>query len=339
MKKIRLIVWTVIVCLLAGTAFLYYIYTDRPFGGKSGQAYIYIDTDDDIDSVQVKLQQVGLSSTLPLKLFNAVSKYEKHIKPGAYAVDLSTRVWEALRMLRNGRQTPVRVVIPSIRTLDRMVATIDKRIMADSADIMRVLNDTAYISSLGFTRETLPALFIPNTYEFYWTVSPEAFVKQMHKEYTRFWTKERLQKAEKKGLTAVEVSILASIVEEETAYNPEKPTIAGLYLNRIRKGIPLQADPTVKFGLKAFELRRILNEHLKIDTPYNTYMHRGLPPGPIRIPSIVGIESVLNATEHEYIYMCGKEDFSGSHNFAVTYAEHLRNAARYWKALNERGIK
>ncbi|MDY3914014.1 MAG: endolytic transglycosylase MltG, partial [Phocaeicola sp.] len=145
--------------------------------------------------------------------------------------------------------------------------------------------------------------------------------------------------AEKKGLTAVEVSILASIVEEETAYNPEKPTIAGLYLNRIRKGIPLQADPTVKFGLKAFELRRILNEHLKIDTPYNTYMHRGLPPGPIRIPSIVGIESVLNATEHEYIYMCGKEDFSGSHNFAVTYAEHLRNAARYWKALNERGIK
>ena len=185
----------------------------------------------------------------------------------------------------------------------------------------------------------MPALFIPNTYEAYWNTDAEAFIQRMKKEYERFWTQERKDKAQACGLTPVEVSTLASIVEEETANGPEKPMVAGLYIKRLNKGMLLQADPTVKFGLQEFGLKRILFKHLEVDSPYNTYKHAGLPPGPIRIPSIQGLESVLNYTQHHYIYMCAKEDFSGTHNFAVTAAQHQANARRYQQALNRRKIK
>jgi UPF0755 protein len=180
-------------------------------------------------------------------------------------------------------------------------------------------------------------MFIPDTYEFYWDISVIEFLRRMNRQYTRFWAG-RMDKADKTGLTPIEVSILASIVEEECKYTDEYPIVAGLYLNRLRIKMPLGADPTVKFAVGDFSLRRVLNKHLAVDSPYNTYKHTGLPPGPIRIPSIKGIDSVLDYTKSDYLYMCAKEDLSGRHNFTKSAAEHQRNANRYRKALDARGI-
>lgn len=223
--------------------------------------------------------------------------------------------------------------------MDRLVRAVSRQLMIDSLDIAKLISDSAYCAQMGYTQETLPSLFIPNTYEVYWNMSADAFMKRMQKEHAAFWNNDRLKRAQHIGLTPEEVSTLASIVEEETANGPEKPMVAGLYINRLNKGMLLQADPTVKFGLQEFGLKRILFKHLEVDSPYNTYKHAGLPPGPIRIPSIQGLESVLNYTQHHYIYMCAKEDFSGTHNFAVTAAQHQANARRYQQALNRRKIK
>jgi len=183
------------------------------------------------------------------------------------------------------------------------------------------------------------ALFVPNTYDVYWNMSVEGLMQRMVKEHEHFWQGDREAKAATLQLTPVEVCTLASIIDEETANNQEKPMIAGMYLNRLKSDMPLQADPTIKFALKQFALKRIWQKLLQTDSPYNTYKNTGLPPGPIKIASIRGIDAVLNAVSHDYLYMCAKEDFSGTHNFARTYQEHLQNAARYTKALNERGIK
>ena len=204
--------------------------------------------------------------------------------------------------------------------------------------LLRLMNDSAWCASMEFNRQTIVAMFIPNTYEVYWNVSPERFMARMKREYKAFWNASRQEKAQAAGLSPVEVSVLASIVEEESAAVDEYPVIAGLYLNRLKAGIPLQADPTVKFAVGDFSLRRILDKHLEVDSPYNTYKYAGLPPGPIRIPSIQALDAVLNYTKHRYLYMCAKEDFSGRHNFAVTLAEHNRNAARYRSELNRRKI-
>ena len=182
-------------------------------------------------------------------------------------------------------------------------------------------------------------MFIPNTYDIYWNVSIDGLLERMKKEHDRFWNADRTAKATKLNMTSDEVSTLASIIDEETANNAEKPMIAGMYINRLKENMPLQADPTIKFALKDFAIKRIYNKLLKVDSPYNTYVHEGLPPGPIKIASIKGIDAVLNYVEHDYLYMCAKEDFSGTHNFAKTYTEHLKNAAKYSKALNDRGIK
>ena len=161
----------------------------------------------------------------------------------------------------------------------------------------------------------------------------------MKREYNNYWNQKRISKAQAIGLTPLQVSTLASIVDEETANNAEKPVVAGLYINRLKKGMLLQADPTVKFALQDFTLKRILLKHLSIDSPYNTYKYAGLPPGPIRIPSVQGLESVLNYARHNYLYMCAKEDFSGTHNFAVTHSQHIVNAKLYQRELNRRKIK
>jgi len=202
-----------------------------------------------------------------------------------------------------------------------------------------LLHSDTLMTRLGYDHQTFLGMFIPNTYEMYWDVSAENLVERLHKEHQTFWNEERKGKAQALGMNENQVATLASIVDSESAYNPEKPRIAGLYLNRMKKGMSLQSDPTVIFALGDFTIRRVLNKHLTIDSPYNTYKYKGLPPGPIRIPSIAGLDAVLNHEDNNYIYMCAKEDFSGSHNFAVTYSEHQANARRYVKALNERGIK
>ena len=302
--------------------------------------YLYIDADDNLDSVENKVAEIGQPRTM--LAFHPMAKalqYDQHVRTGRYAVDPKMPLLSLLRRLRNGEQTPVRVTVPVVRRWGDLCAKISAGLMLDSASLAEAMADSALCVRFGHTIESFPSLFIPNTYELYWDVSLERFLQRMEKEHDLFWTYERLALADSLGLTPTEVSTLASIVDSETANNAEKSTIAGLYLNRLRKGMLLQSDPTVIFALQDFTLRRVLNHHLLVDSPYNTYQHKGLPPGPIRIASVAGIDAVLHAQRHDYLYMCAKADFSGTHAFAATYAEHLRNARRYAKALNERGIK
>ena len=276
----------------------------------------------------------GLGFDLACRLFSF-----RQPRTGRYVFSASTSWLECVHMLRGHAQTPVRLVLPSVRTMADLSGFLSRHLMMDSAAVASALSRPSMLDSLGFTAETVPALFIPNTYELWWDTTPESFLMRMRREYDAFWTEERRRLAERQGLTPVEVATLASILDEETANNAEKPAVAGMYLNRLRRDMLLQADPTVKFALGDFSLRRIRHGHLEVESPYNTYRVKGLPPGPIRIASTSSINAVLHAAEHSYLYMCANADFSGTHVFAATYAEHLANARRYQQALNARGVQ
>ena len=253
---------------------------------------------------------------------------------GCYLVSPNMTYLRFIQRLQRGEQVPVRLTINYMRLPEHFASKVANQLMLDSAEIMNFVTDKAKMAELGYAPEHLFALVIRNTYEVWWTVSVDKLMQRLKKENDAFWNaNDRRLKAEKLGLTIPQVITLASIVEEETNYQPEKSRVAGLYLNRLRKGILLQSDPTVKYALKDFQLNRILFEHLKVDDPYNTYKYVGLPPGPIRLPSVATIDAVLNAEKHNYIYMCAHPDFNGTHNFAVTLAEHNRNAAKYHVAL------
>lgn len=331
-KKIILIVCSVLLFLLAGAIGFVYNLTTPSVHCGSEPLGLYIDRDDTADSIREKS---GLGWRF--NTFNKIIPYK--VRTGYYLIEPHETSLDLYRKLRNGQQTPIQLPIPSVRTLDRLAGFIGHRLLLDSAEVYAAFQDSIYLESLGYTYQTLPALFIPNTYEVYWDVSLKGFMNRMVKENSRFWNAEREEKAKRVGYNHQEIATLASIIDEETANNAEKPMVAGMYLNRLRINMPLQADPTVKFALGDFSLRRIYFEHLKVDNPYNTYQNAGLPPGPIRIPSIAGLDAVLNYKDQPYLYMCAKEDFSGTHNFAVTYREHLNNARRYSAALNKRNIK
>jgi len=320
--------------VVAGAAFFtYYLISAEAPNSKEGPGrLIFIDRDDTADSVKVK-SELGWR----WDLYNKVFSFRP--RTGRYHVEPGTTCLQLFRHLRNGAQEPMNLVVPTARTMEKLASVLSQSLMVDSAEIAQALTDSSYCNTHGYTTATIPALFIPNTYEVYWDISVDKLVERMESENNRFWTAERKSKAEACGMTREEVATLASIVDEETANNAEKPIIAGLYINRLRLGMPLQADPTVKFAVRDFTLRRILNKHLQVESPYNTYRVVGLPPGPIRIPSIAGLDAVLNHTEHSYLYMCAKEDFSGTHNFAKNLSEHYQNARRYVRALNERGIR
>ncbi|MBQ8673613.1 MAG: endolytic transglycosylase MltG [Bacteroides sp.] len=301
--------------------------------------YVYIDRDDTADSIYNKVYRQGKAKCFQGFLWMAAYRdYPQHIHTGRYAIRPGENVYHVFSRLCRGYQEPTNLTIGSVRTLDRLARNVGRQLMIDSLEVISLLTDTLFLQQMGYTEATLPALFIPDTYQVYWDMSAKGFMERMAQEHRKFWNEERLRKTQAIGLTPIEVSTLASIVEEETNDRDEKPLVAGLYLNRLRIGMPLQADPTVKFAQQDFALRRITNAHLTVDSPYNTYRHPGLPPGPIRIPTPVGLDAVLNPAEHNYLYMCAKEDFSGTHNFAATLAEHNKNARRYWNALNKRKI-
>lgn len=293
--------------------------------------FLYIDQDDTTDSVKAK-------SGLGWRMGLCTALLSYHVRTGRYSTQ-DVNALSLFRRLRNGQQEPVRLTIPSVRTLDKMAQYLEGHLMMSSQEALSYMQDSSKCALLGYSKEELPALFVPNTYEIYWDTSVDAFMHRMQQEHEQFWKGERAKKAEANQLTPNEVCTLASIVDEETANKAEKPDIAAMYLNRLRLNMPLQADPTVKFAVGDFSLRRIYHEHLKVQSPYNTYRNTGLPPGPIRVASIEGIDAVLNHSEHPYLYMCAKEDFSGTHRFATTYQEHQQNARRYAEALNQRGIK
>lgn len=306
---------------------------------KSQQVeYLYINSRLSIDELIAFMEDnYVIESKWNFKLHAEMLKFN-YVMPGRYLVNPIEADLNFIRRLRNGEQTPVKISFNNIRTKAQLSQKLAEQLMTDSATIHMLLNNKEFLKEYNVTPETALTLFLPNTYEVYWSTSAKALINRLYREYTAFWNKERIEKAQKIGLTPTEVSVLASIVEEETNKAKEKPIVAGLYLNRLRIGMPLQADPTVKFAVGDFTLRRILYKHLAIDSPYNTYKYKGLPPGPIRIPSINGLEAVLNRTQHNYLYMCAKETFNGEHNFASTLAEHNRNAQRYQAALNKRKI-
>lgn len=303
------------------------------------QEYLYIHTGWTFQDVVDELREKDIVKNIQsFKIAAEQMEYPGRVKAGKYKLESGMNNRTLINKLGGGFQEPVRIRFHNLRLKEDLAGLIGQQIEADSAAIMALFADTTAIVKLGFTPENFFSLFLPDTYEFYWNTSAAQFLDRMHKEYQRYWNEDRLQKSEAINMTPQEVSILASIVRGEALHESEMPTIAGLYLNRLRRGIKLQADPTVIYANQDFSIRRVLYKHLTFDSPYNTYLYAGLPPGPILLPSKAAIDAVLNYEEHNYLYMCAKEDFSGYHSFAVTLAEHNANARRFQRALNERNI-
>lgn len=336
-KNYYLMVIAVCLAGLIGTLVYYFV---GSFSQSDKTEYVYIDDNDDMDSLSEKFESFASGrAILTFKVLARHSGYADHLRTGRYAIQPGENTVTVFRHLKNGFQEPVMLTIPESRTMDRLAVSLSKKLMLDSTVVAILLRDPSYCAKQGYDTATIACLFVPNTYEVYWNTSLDNLMARMKKEHDHFWNADRLAKAQAIGLTPNEVCTLASIIDEETTNNAEKPMIAGMYLNRLKTDMPLQADPTIKFALQDFALKRIYHNMLTIDSPYNTYQNTGLPPGPIKIASVKGIDAVLNRVDHNYLYMCAKEDFSGTHNFAATYQEHLRNANKYARALNERGIK
>lgn len=328
-------------CLLAGALVLggYLLMgpNTRSFGDKK---YFYIPTGSKYSDVLQGLKDQEIISSPAT--FNIVARqldYPSRVKAGRYEIKKGMGNLDIVRILRSGRQAPVKLVINKLRLKDDFVRLVSTQLEADSTALRAIMDDGVYLRQFGLDTQTVMAAVMPNTYEFYWNTSAGKVFEKLEDSYAKFWTPARKTQAAALGLTPTEVVTLASIVEEETNRHDEKPSIASVYLNRLKKGMKLGADPTVKYALKNFALRRIWGTYLEYDSPYNTYRYAGLPPGPICTPSVKSIEAVLQPADTEYLYFCAKADGSGYHAFASTFKEHLQNARTYQKELNARGIK
>lgn len=336
--KIILAVLLIVLGIGAYFGFTFYkVYFTGNISGK--EKYLYVRTGYTLDDVyrEIKIKDM----LLDVGTFSqAAAKMElgRRMKPGRYRLAKGMNNRTLINMLKSGNQDPVKLKFQNIRKKENFAAYLSENLEPDSLAFISVLDSSALIEKYGFNKDNIYTLFIPNTYEMYWNVSAAEFFDKMRAEYDKFWTAERKQKAAALNLSPVQVSVLASIVDAEALYDKEMPIIAGLYLNRLNKGILLQADPTVIYANNDFTVKRVTNALLQVQSRYNTYKYAGLPPGPIMMPSINAIDAVLNRDENNYIYMCAKEDFSGYHNFAVTVQEHDRNAKKYRDALNKRNI-
>ncbi len=307
-------------------------------GAKEGGDWVFVPEGADRKAVKDSLKS-SLGSSMGTRVYMMWSLMggTPSGSEGAYRIANGQTALSAARKISTGRQTPVIVTFKGARTMDLLARRIASQLQCTPEEFLDACDDV--LPQKGFKRAGYPAAFIPDTYEFYWSADPGKVVERLVDYRDRFWTPERIGKAKSLGLSKVEVATIASIIEEETAKRDERPKVARLYLNRVHKGMRLQADPTVKFAVGDFSLRRIKGEHLKYPSPYNTYLHAGLPPGPIRVPEASSLDAVLDAPMHNYLYMCAKEDFSGYHNFATDYATHQANARRYQAELNRRNIK
>ena len=336
--KITLAAVAVAVCLAAVAGFVAgSYYSDNRKPNFSQKYVLYVRPDTPVQTVMDSLQ-AGAGTLRPKSLARAFRKMEvaQNMKPGRYVVEPSSTSIYVARMLVFGWQTPQNMTLSgTLRTKERIAQRIGSQMMADSASVADALNDEAFLSEYGFTPENVFALILPDTYEMYWTASVKDIFDRFKKEYDAFWTPERISKAEAQGLSRLEVSVMASIVSGETLKSFEYPVIAGVYLNRYKKGMKLQADPTIAFCY-GYTLDRILKKHLTVDSPYNTYKHVGLPPAPINVPPKACLDAVLNPDKHGYIYFCASPAFDGTHRFAVTYSEHLKNARAFQRELTAR---
>ena len=337
-KKSRILLWTLVVLIAVGVLAALNFYgtfyhnnvksADKPQEVRIYRNFTY---DQMIDAV---LASGAIDTQTTFLRAAKFMKLQDSFRPGLYRFKKGVGNKALVRTLQKGWQQPVRLVIPGYyRSLDRFADFLGEQLEATPEAFLATLTDPAVASRYGFTPETFIGMFIPNTYEVWWTVTPEEFVERMHTEYDKFWSGDRDAKALAIGLTRQEVSTLASIVIEETKYEPEMPRVAGVYMNRLHKDMLLQADPTVLFAVGEPGLKRVLNRHLETDSPYNTYKYAGLPPGPITMPPVAAIDAVLNYERHDYLYFCAKDNFDGTHAFAKTLSAHNENARRYQRAL------
>ena len=336
--KYIILVSFVLLALVAGKL-LWWIFSPGIVIENSKDNYINIPTGSEYEDVRKII--VDRELVRNIIAFDWVAKrknFSNFIIPGHYEFEEGMNNNDFVNLLRSGAQTPVNLIFNNIRSLEKLSIVVAGQIEADSSEIIDLLLDENYISQFKFSHKTVMGAFIPNTYEFYWNTSATGFFERMIDEYEKFWNKERKDKAAAKNLTIKQVSVLASIVDGETVRETEKTRIAGVYLNRLKRGIRLQADPTIIFAIEDFSRNRVLKADLQVDSPYNTYRYAGLPPGPISVPSVSGIDAVLNAEDHSFLYFCARADMSGYHHFSKSLREHNRYAYKYRQALNKRKI-
>lgn len=341
LKKVIIILFLLLIAGggIAGWEFYKMIYQSNVSINGKKTAFIFIPTGADINTVKSILSKEGIIVDMNSFVWVAEQKkYKNKIYPGKYLIKSGMNNNELVNLLRSGKQVPVKLVINNFRFREDVISIAGKQLEVDSNRLLEILNDNRFLSKYGLNSKNVAALFIPNTYEFNWNTNAEEFFERMNLEYEKFWTEERKLKASKLKLTEAEVSILASIVEKETRKRDEMPIVAGVYINRLKKGMLLQADPTLVFASGNFNITRVLNVHKEIDSPYNTYKYLGLPPGPICIPDQRTIDAVLNYEKHDYLYFCANPDMTSSHVFAKTYEQHLVNARKFQNELNKRKI-
>ncbi len=337
-KRFLLIFFLIILIIASGLGYFVYgvIYNPNVWTAEGKPVTIKIPTNTDYDGLKNILYENGL--VIHRKNFEWVASFKKlenSVKSGNYEIKNALSNNELINLLRSGNQVPVKVIFNNVKDVYQVAEKVAPQIEADSIEIIEYVYSTEFLQKISFDSADVSLLFIPNTYEFYWNTSAKGFAKRMHEEYESFWSGRRTNLADDINLTIKEIVVLASIVEKETQKNSEKARIAGVYVNRLNRKWLLQADPTLLYVLDDPSIKRVLNVHKKIDSPYNTYKYLGLPPGPICIPSIASIDAVLNYERTTYMYFCAKDDLSGAHSFAKTLKEHNRNAKKYQKALNK----
>jgi len=340
-KKNKHTRWTLILLLIIGAicVFGFYVLFGPNTGAFTQDEYLYVSTGATYEQVITTLEESHyLSDMNGFKLVAKAMKLPEHIHPGRYKIKKRMSNFNVVRMLRSGKQEPVRLVINKLRTRNDFTRLVGMNIEADSFELVRLMEDSAFLSEFDVTPGTAMAMILPDTYEFFWNTPADKALRKIGKNYLRFWNKQRKQKAAAQGVTPLQATVIASIVEEETNMTSDKPKIASVYLNRVKKGMALQADPTVKFAIGDFAIKRVTGAMLQFNSPYNTYMYPGIPPGPICTPSVVSLNAVLDAPRTSYLYFCAKADFSGYSAFASTYDEQVNNANAYRRALDARGI-
>ena len=339
---LRKFIVAMVIILIIGIGFTALNYYLKYFGPNvtDKQEYLYIHTGAKFKDVYKTIQDEGIVKDTATFYWAAENmNYISRVKPGRYHLHSGMSNRKLINMLASGTQDPVTLSFHNLRLKDQFAGFVAKKIEPDSTAIIHLLDSASYLQQFGFTPENVYTVFLPNSYQLYWNTTPEKFFKRMYANYEKFWTPERKQQAAALNLDPIQVSILASIVDAEALHDDEMPTIAGLYLNRLKIGMKLESDPTVIFAENDFTIHRVLSKYLTVNSPYNTYLHTGLPPGPIMMPSVNAVNAVLNYKKTDYIYMCAKADFSGNHAFASNVADHLENARKFHQALNDRNIR
>lgn len=335
----KFLLWIVLPgIVLAGAAALWFY--PKVYGSNTSgedEYVLYIPTSSLWEDVQVAISP-ALEDQQSFVWVAGLKKYPDRIRPGRYVIEAGSSNNSIVNMLRAGLQTPVRVTFTPTRYVEEIAGKVAAGIEADSLDLLYAMTHPDTARAYGFSPQGFPSMFLPNSYEMYWNTDVHGFLSRMQNEYKRFWTEKRIERAKRKGLTPEQSTTLASIIQEEVAHLDEAERVAGVYVNRVKRGMKLDADPTLKFAAGDWSLRRVLNRHKEIDSPYNTYKYAGVPPGPITYPSTSLIDAVLQAEDHDYIFFVAKADRSGYHQFSKTYSQHLRYARQYQQSLNNRGV-